>query len=74
VERAIERYYAGQSESAEDIMRELDDTTLADFESVDIETIDEDTITKMADSAPVKKLLSLVLLNAIRWCAGSAKK
>lgn len=66
VERAVARYYSGQSESADDIMRELDDTALADFESVNVESIDEDTIAKMADSAPVKKLLSLVLLNAIR--------
>ncbi|NOZ22812.1 MAG: Flp pilus assembly complex ATPase component [Planctomycetes bacterium] len=66
VERAVERYYSGQGESAEDIMRDLDDSALADFEQISVETIDEDTITKMADSAPVKKLLSLVLLNAIR--------
>jgi len=66
VEEAIQRYYSGQAETTEEILSKLDDTDLADFSKVEAENIDEETIAKMADSAPVKKLLSLVLLNAIR--------
>jgi len=66
VERAVERYYGGATESTGDILRGLDDSALEEFEKVEAETIDEETITRLADAAPVKKLLSLILLNAIR--------
>lgn len=65
VARALDRYYAGEQESIEDILSSLDATELQDFgtqsESIDLESLEE-----MANIAPVRKLLNLVLLQAIK--------
>jgi len=66
VGRAIERYYAGADESVESLLAELDTGALDDFVGTESESIDLETITQMADAAPVRKLLNLVLLHAIQ--------
>jgi type IV pilus assembly protein PilB len=66
VGRAIEKYYSGQTESAEDVMKEMDESAIANFDFSSDEVIDIENIEKMADAAPVRRLLSYVLLHAIR--------
>ncbi len=70
VEAAIARLYAGKQESVEDVVAELerDEDLLARAEaagssehSLDLESVEE-----LAEAAPVKKLLNMVLLLAIR--------
>ncbi len=61
--RALDKYYA-HAESVEAVIDELDSTAewIADHE----ESIDLEDIRTMSESQPVKKLLNLVLLQAIR--------
>ncbi len=66
VGRAIEKYYSGQTESAEDVMKDMDESSIAEFDFSADEIIDVESIEKMADAAPVRRLLSYVLLHAIR--------
>jgi len=63
VARALDKYYA-QAESVEQVIDELDSTAewIAEHEN----SIDLDDIRAMSESQPVKKLLNLVLLAAIR--------
>ncbi len=68
VDRAIQKYY-GRSEEITDVMDELR-STQEELEEVVPEdasqSIDLQSIEEMADSAPVRKLLNLVLLTAIQ--------
>jgi len=66
VARALERYYAGVTESIESLLAELDDGTMATMMGDTSESIDLHTLEEMADAAPVRKLLNYVLLVAIR--------
>jgi len=61
--RTLDKYYA-HAESVEAVISELDSTAewIADHE----ESIDLEDIRTMSESQPVKKLLNLVLLQAIR--------
>jgi type IV pilus assembly protein PilB len=61
--RALDKYYA-QAESVESVISELGDTVLWLPEGD--ESIDLEDIRAMSESQPVKKLLNLVLLQAIR--------
>ncbi|MCX5682567.1 MAG: ATPase, T2SS/T4P/T4SS family, partial [Planctomycetota bacterium] len=63
VGRALDKYYA-QTESVEQVIDELDSTAewIAEHEN----SIDLEDIRAMSESQPVKKLLNLVLLAAIR--------
>jgi len=61
--RALDKYYA-VSESVEAVISELDST--AEWIREDIESFDLEDIRAMSGSQPVKKLLNLVLLQAIR--------
>jgi len=63
VTRALDKYYA-QTESVEQVIDELDSTAewIAEHEN----SIDLEDIRAMSESQPVKKLLNLVLLAAIR--------
>lgn len=64
IQEAIERYYADKQESIEDVINSLEDD----------EDLDEDTsrgfdlasLEEMADAAPIRKLLNMVLLLAIK--------
>jgi len=68
VERAFERYYATLTETVEGILRDLESEVPAEaLNAADAtETIDLESIEEMADSAPVRRLLGLVLLQAVR--------
>ena len=63
VVRALDKYYA-QAESVEQVIDELD--TTANWIAEHEDSIDLDDIRSMSESQPVKKLLNLVLLQAIR--------
>jgi type IV pilus assembly protein PilB len=63
VQNAIERYYAGKQESIEEVIGELeDDEELAEnARGYSLGSMEE-----MADAAPIRKLLNMVLLLAIK--------
>ena len=63
VVRALDKYYA-HAESVEQVIDELD--TTAEWTAEHQDNIDLDDIRAMSESQPVKKLLNLVLLAAIR--------
>jgi type IV pilus assembly protein PilB len=63
----IERLYAGHQESIQDVVRQIEqDKGLAAFQNRNENTIDLEAIEEMAEAAPVRKLLNMVLLLAIR--------
>ena len=68
VDRAFNRYYATKTETVEGILRDLEANVPAEaLNAADAtETIDLESIEEMADSAPVRRLLGLVLLQAVR--------
>ena len=68
VAKAIEKYYAGQEESIETLMKELDtpDGQMEMLESATSKSIDLADLQTMAESVPVIKLLNLYLLQAIK--------
>ncbi|MBN1844733.1 MAG: Flp pilus assembly complex ATPase component TadA [Sedimentisphaerales bacterium] len=66
LEAALGRYYNTESESINDLIGELaDDDLLSEFQDRG-ESLDLNELRELADSNPVKKLLNLVLLQAIR--------
>jgi type IV pilus assembly protein PilB len=66
LEACLEKNYSKEEESLNDLIGELEgDTTLAQFEGRD-QSIDLDELQELADSNPVRKLLNLVLMQAIR--------
>lgn len=67
VTAAIERLYAGHQESIQDVVKQIEaDKGLAAFQNRNENTIDLEAIEEMAEAAPVRKLLNMVLLLAIR--------
>jgi type IV pilus assembly protein PilB len=66
VEAALAKYYAKEEENISELISEIqEDSFLAEFEGRD-QSIDLTELKELADSNPVKKLLNLVLLQAIR--------
>jgi type IV pilus assembly protein PilB len=66
LEEALNKYYSGQEESINELIGEIEgDTTLTEFRGRDA-SIDLEELKELAESNPVKKLLNLVLLQAIR--------
>jgi type IV pilus assembly protein PilB len=66
IQAALEKYYAEDDGSINELIGEIeDDFTLNQFEGRDA-SIDLDELKELADSNPVKKLLNLVLLQAIQ--------
>jgi type IV pilus assembly protein PilB len=64
---AIERLYAGKQESIADVVKQIeDDKGLAQYQFRNENTIDLEAIEEMAEAAPVRKLLNMVLLLAIK--------
>jgi len=64
---AIERLYAGHQESIQDVVRQIEqDKGLAAFTNRNDNTIDLEAIEEMAEAAPVRKLINMVLLLAIK--------
>jgi type IV pilus assembly protein PilB len=70
VQRAMDRYYASSGESIESVLNELeDDEELKGAVAKAVGTtgaIDLTSVEALADSAPVRKLLNMVLLMAIK--------
>lgn len=66
IEDSLNKYYAEDDSGINDLISELeDDSELSQFQGRDA-SIDLDELKELADSNPVKKLLNLVLLQAIR--------
>jgi len=66
LESVLNKYYAGKEESINELIGEIEeDTTLTEFRGRDA-SIDLEELKELAESNPVKKLLNLVLLQAIR--------
>src|SRR5438045_1516134 len=64
---AIERLYAGHHESIQDVVKQIElDKGLAKMAGRNENTIDLEAIEEMAEAAPVRKLLNMVLLLAIK--------
>ena len=65
IQAAIERYYADKQESIEDVINSLDDDE--EFEDrMSSKGFDLASLEEMADAAPIRKLLNMVLLLAIK--------
>jgi len=70
VERAIQKYYAGQRESVEQLIKDIEDSR--DEITYDIQygqqstSIDIEALQELANSMPVVKLLNLILIQAIK--------
>jgi type IV pilus assembly protein PilB len=66
INAALDKYFAEEDESINELIGEIEgDKTLSQFVGRD-QSIDLDELKEMADSTGVKKLLNLVLLQAIR--------
>jgi len=66
LEKALAKYYETEEESINDLISEIkDDSFLAEFKDRN-QSIDLDELKELSESNPVKKLLNLVLLQAIR--------
>ena len=66
LEKALTKYYETQDENINELIDEIQgDTFLAEFEGRN-QSIDLDELKELSESNPVKKLLNLVLLQAIR--------
>lgn len=64
---AIERLYAGHQESIEDVVKQIEnDKGLSQYSHRSENTIDLEAIEEMAEAAPVRKLLNMVLLLSIK--------
>jgi type IV pilus assembly protein PilB len=67
VTAAIERIYAGHQESISDVVKQIEqDKGLQKMAGRNENTIDLEAIEEMAEAAPVRKLLNMVLLLAIK--------
>jgi type IV pilus assembly protein PilB len=63
IQAAMERFYAGRQESIEDVIGELEDDEELNENS---RGYDLGNVEEMADAAPIRKLLNMVLLLAIK--------
>jgi len=68
IERALLKYYGSAMETVESVIGEIQEAGAGygEFVSDATETIDLDSLEEMAESAPVRRLLNLVLLQAIK--------
>jgi len=67
VKALYEKYYANESESVESLLAEIESEQGGlELPSETSETIDLESIEEMAEAAPVRRLLNLVLLQAIK--------
>jgi type IV pilus assembly protein PilB len=63
VEEAISNHYADKDDSIEDVISEM---TSDDDDDDDVDTFDLASMDELADAAPIRKLLNMVLLLAIK--------
>ena len=69
IQQAIERYYADKQESIEDVIGGLDDDDDDDGDALAKGTVgayDLASVEEMAEAAPIRKLLNMVMLLAIK--------
>src|SRR5579871_4481061 len=67
IQEAIERYYADKQESIEDVINSLDEDADEEYEDrMAAKGYDLASLEEMADAAPIRKLLNMVLLLAIK--------
>lgn len=66
IQAAIERYYADKQESIEDVINSLDEDEDEDYDPHGSKGYDLASLEEMADAAPIRKLLNMVLLLAIK--------
>jgi type IV pilus assembly protein PilB len=68
IERALLKHYGSAIETVESVIGEIQEQAsgYGEFVSDATETIDLDSLEEMAESAPVRRLLNLVLLQAIK--------
>lgn len=66
IQAAIERYYADKQESIEDVINSLDDDDEDFDDRTQTKGYDLASLEEMADAAPIRKLLNMVLLLAIK--------
>lgn len=69
IKQALDRYYAADTESVESIVHDMEDDADLNAAAEALERdgpIDLNSVEALADSAPVRKLLNMVLLLAIR--------
>ncbi|MES2790284.1 MAG: ATPase, T2SS/T4P/T4SS family [Planctomycetota bacterium] len=64
VQEAIERYYAGREEGIEDVLRDIEEQMGEDHTKIG--GFDLTSQEELAEAAPIRKLLNMVLLLAIR--------
>ncbi|TWU14269.1 Type II/IV secretion system protein [Symmachiella macrocystis] len=65
VEEAINRYYADKQDSIEDVIGELEGGELSDAKMSD-QVFDLASVEELQDAAPIRKLINMVLLLAIK--------
>ncbi len=67
VKAAIERLYAGKQQSIADVVKEIEnDKVLTAHRNRNENTVDLEAIEEMAEAAPVRKLVNMILLLSIR--------
>ncbi|MDO4558699.1 MAG: ATPase, T2SS/T4P/T4SS family, partial [Planctomycetia bacterium] len=67
IEKSLERYYSGGIESVEQIIADMEgDSDLNSLANVGTEMLDLTSVEAAAESAPVRKLINMVFLMAIR--------
>src|SRR5579872_3353554 len=66
IQAAIERFYADKQESIEDVISSLEDDEELDEDRMGAKGYDLASLEEMADAAPIRKLLNMVLLLAIK--------
>src|SRR5258708_4072952 len=66
IQEAIERYYADKQESIEDVISSIEDDDELGEDRMANRGYDLASLEEMADAAPIRKLLNMVLLLAIK--------
>ena len=67
IDNALRKYFSTE-EDVQDVLHELDEEwgEMTEFDATESESIDLDSLTEVANMAPVRKLLNLILLTAIQ--------
>ena len=66
LDKALVKHYGVEPESIAELINEMADDVELGGSGSRMESIDEDTLSQMADANPVKRLVNMVLLEAIR--------
>ena len=66
LEKTLDKYYGIEPESIAELLNEMAEDVELNLGGSRTESIDEDTVRSLADSNPVRRLVNMVLLEAIR--------